>query len=48
MWQRRAMMAVVVRGNGNPQASHAIGPITKEHIADSVALNVRPYASVDG
>ena len=48
MWQRGAMMVVVVRGNGDPQASDVIGLITKEHIADSVALSVRPYGSVDG
>ena len=42
------MMAVVVRRNGDPQASDVIGLITKEHIADSVALSVRPYGSVDG
>src|SRR5260370_35163965 len=48
MWQRGAMMAVVVRGNGAPLASDVLGVITKEHVADSVALSVRPYASMDG
>ena len=42
------MMAVVVRGNGAPSASDVLGVITKEHVADSVALSVRPYTSVDG
>ena len=47
MWQRGAMMAVVVRGNGAPLASDVLGVITKEHVADSVALSVRPYALID-
>ena len=47
-WHRGAMMAVVVRGNGAPSASDVLGVITKEHVADSVALSVRPYTSVDG
>jgi CIC family chloride channel protein len=47
MWQRGAMMAVVVRGNGAPVASDVLGVITKEHVADSVALSVRPYISID-
>ena len=47
MWQRGAMMAVVVRGNGEPSASDVLGVITKEHIADSVALSIRPYTSID-
>jgi chloride channel protein, CIC family len=47
MWQRGAMMAVVVRGNGAPLASDVLGVITKEHVADSVALSVRPYALTD-
>ena len=48
MWQRGAMMAVVVRGNGAPVAGDVLGVITKEHVADSVALSVRPYTSIDG
>ncbi|MBV8813173.1 MAG: chloride channel protein, partial [Verrucomicrobia bacterium] len=47
MWQRGAMMVVVVRGNGKPVAGDVLGLITKEHVADSVALSVRPYTSVD-
>ena len=41
MWQRGAMMAVVVRGNGAALASDVLGVITKEHVADSVALSVQ-------
>jgi len=48
MWQRGAMMVVVVRGNGEPSAADVLGVITKEHVADSVALSVRPYTSIDG
>jgi chloride channel protein, CIC family len=48
MWQRGAMMAVVVGANGVPLANDVLGVITKEHVADSVALSVRPYASIDG
>jgi CIC family chloride channel protein len=48
MWQRGAIMVVVVRGNGKPLAADVLGVITKEHVADSVALSVRPYTSVDG
>jgi CIC family chloride channel protein len=47
MWQRGAMMVVVVRGNGKPLAADVLGVITKEHVADSVALSVRPYTSID-
>jgi chloride channel protein, CIC family len=46
MWQRGAMMAVVVRGNGEPLAGDVLGVITKEHVANSVALSVRLYAPV--
>ena len=48
MWQRGAMMAVVVRGNNVPLAGDVLGVITKEHVADSVALSVLPYTSIDG
>jgi CIC family chloride channel protein len=48
MWQRGAMLAVVVRGNNELLADDVVGVITKEHVADSVALSVRPYTSVDG
>jgi chloride channel protein, CIC family len=48
MWRRGAMMVVVVSGNGDALACNVLGVITKEHVADSVALSVRPYASVEG
>jgi chloride channel protein, CIC family len=48
MWQRGAMMVVVVRENGQALASDVLGVITKEHVADSVALSVLPYTSVEG
>jgi chloride channel protein, CIC family len=47
MWTHRAMMAVVVSGNGVALASEVLGVISKEHVADSVAFSVRPYASID-
>ena len=43
-WRKNASMIVVVRGTGAPRASDVVGVITKEHIADSVADSVRPYA----
>jgi CIC family chloride channel protein len=48
MWRRGAMMVVVVSGNGDALACNVLGVITKEHVADSVAQSVRPYASVEG
>jgi CIC family chloride channel protein len=47
MWRRGAMMVVVVRGNGAPLAPDVLGVITKEHVADSVALSVQSYTSID-
>jgi chloride channel protein, CIC family len=44
-WRRAGTMVVVVRGSGVPRASNVVGILTKEHIADSVADSVRPYAS---
>jgi CIC family chloride channel protein len=43
MWRRDAIMAVVVKGRGVPRPDTVIGVITKEHVADSVALSVRLY-----
>jgi CIC family chloride channel protein len=43
-WRKKATMIVVVRGKGVPRASDVAGVITKEHVADSVAESVRPYA----
>lgn len=44
MWRRNAIMVVVVRSSGVPHATDVVGLITKEHVADSVADSVRPYA----
>ena len=41
--RRRAVMGVVVDGQGRPRADKIIGVITKEHIADEVASSVRMY-----
>jgi CIC family chloride channel protein len=41
--RRRAVRGVVVEGQGRPRADKVIGVITKEHIADEVASNVRMY-----
>jgi CIC family chloride channel protein len=41
--RRGASMAVVIKGRGRPYASHVIGIISKDHIADSVAERIRPY-----
>ena len=43
-WRKNASMIVSVRDVGVPCAA-AVGVITKEHIADSVAESVRPYAN---
>ena len=44
MWRRNAAMAVVVKSTRRiPQADDAIGVISKEHIANSVATSVVPY-----
>jgi chloride channel protein, CIC family len=44
MSRRRASMAVIVSGTGRPRVPHVVGIISKEHIADSVADSIRPYA----
>ena len=43
MWRKKAIMAVVVRGNGIPRAGDVVGVITKEHVADSVADSIAVY-----
>jgi chloride channel protein, CIC family len=43
MWRKKAIMAVVVRGNGIPRAGDVAGVITKEHVADSVADSIAVY-----
>ncbi len=47
MWRRGVGMAVVVRGDGVPRPKDILGIITKEHIADSVAESVQPYAEAE-
>jgi len=44
IWRRKAFMAVVVRGRGVPRASDVVGVITREHVADSVADNLKLYS----
>jgi CIC family chloride channel protein len=44
MWRRRGAMAVVVAGKGVPTEADIRGIISKEHIADSVAENIKDYA----
>ena len=41
--RRKAIMGIVVDGNGRPRVSDVVGVITKEHIADEVASSVRMY-----
>lgn len=45
MWRHGAAMAVVVRGAGVPRAEDVVGVISKEHVADSVAASIAPYAA---
>ena len=47
MWRKNASMIVVVRGSKIPHTADIAGVITKEHVADSVADSVRPYAGAD-
>ncbi len=47
MWRKKAAAIVVVRGRGLPRKGNIVGVITKEHVADSVAESVRPYAGTD-
>jgi CIC family chloride channel protein len=47
MWRRKAIMAVVADAEGIPRTSNVIGLITKEHVADSVAESIKPYANSD-
>jgi CIC family chloride channel protein len=44
MWRRGGAMAVVVAGKGVPTEADVKGIITKEHVADSVADNIKSYA----
>jgi CIC family chloride channel protein len=45
MWRKKAMMTVVVSGDGIPRPANVIGLITKEHVADSVAESIKPYSA---
>jgi CIC family chloride channel protein len=45
MWRRGASMAVVIKGTGVPRAEDVVGVISKEHVADSVAESIAPYAT---
>jgi CIC family chloride channel protein len=48
IWRRKTTMAVVVAGGGIvPRKSNVVGMITKEHVADSVAESIKPYAASD-
>ncbi|MDE2513399.1 MAG: hypothetical protein KGL22_04780, partial [Alphaproteobacteria bacterium] len=44
MWREDAAMAVVVRNAAVAGAPDVRGIISKEHVADSVAESIRPYA----
>jgi CIC family chloride channel protein len=44
MWRKKAGMAIVTGVAGRPRADDVLGIISKEHIADSVAESVKPYA----
>ncbi|HVC17570.1 MAG TPA: chloride channel protein, partial [Rhodanobacter sp.] len=41
--RHKAIMGIVVEGQGRPRANNVVGVITKEHIADEVASSVRIY-----
>jgi chloride channel protein, CIC family len=46
MWRRKAIMVVVVETEERiPRTQDVAGLITKEHVADSVAESIRPYAA---
>ena len=48
MWRRKSTMAVVAGGEARvPRADDVLGLITKEHVADSVAESIRPYAATE-
>jgi chloride channel protein, CIC family len=44
MWRKKAVMAVVVCDHGEPRSETVSGVITKEHVADSVAVSIEAYA----
>jgi CIC family chloride channel protein len=43
MARRDAAMAVVIRVHGRGRPSDIVGIVSKEHIADSVALSIKPF-----
>jgi CIC family chloride channel protein len=45
MWREGAAMAVVVHNQAKARAEDVRGIISKEHVADSVAESIRPYAT---
>jgi len=45
MWRKKAQMAVVIKDGRMPRITEVVGIIGKEHVADSVAESIRPYAS---
>ncbi len=45
MWRKNSTMTVVVDTSGLPRPADIVGIITKEHIADSVAESIKPYAA---
>ena len=45
MWRENAAMAVIVRSTTMVRAADVRGIISKEHVADSVADSIRPYAT---
>jgi uncharacterized protein YjbJ (UPF0337 family) len=48
MSRRKAIMAVVVEAEERiPRTKDVAGLITKEHVADSVAESIKPYAASD-
>ncbi|MGD0142834.1 MAG: chloride channel protein [Rhizomicrobium sp.] len=48
MWRKKAMMSIVVETGGLPRPRDVRGVITKEHVADSVADSIKPYADGGG
>jgi CIC family chloride channel protein len=45
MYRRHAIMAVVLKADGQPRPDSVLGIITKEHVADSVASSVKVYSN---
>ncbi len=43
--RRGALMALVMDGKGMPRSDRILGVITNEHIAESVASNLKIYAA---